>query len=352
MFLISAIQTISFILIGNYILEIKGMTLPYWIVLFTTSCFVNLLGLNISSAFSSVITIYILIPFILIPELLFSGVIVNFDKLHKNNLSSMENVPIIGDLMTTRWAIEAIAVEQFRNNKYERNFFAYKMNRSQNDWYAYFLLDNLKYDLQMSLKHKKDLNYQSKIKENLYKINYYTDKLSDIAGFDPIKEKWKEDIASGKIDSLTGVSTREYLDSLTHHFNHLRKLNDQRYDSVSNLLERRIGTSGLEKLKEDYYNEQLESLVLDRNRIQKSKETATRIIQKYEPGYMIPLSRTGRAHFYAPYKRIGNIIIDTFWFNLMVLWIVTLGLYGALYFNLLQKLIGFFENLRIRNKEK
>ncbi len=39
MFLISAIQTISFILIGNFILEIKGMTISYWIILFTTSCF-------------------------------------------------------------------------------------------------------------------------------------------------------------------------------------------------------------------------------------------------------------------------------------------------------------------------
>ena len=136
MFLISAIQTISFILIGNYILEIKGMTLPYWIVLFTTSCFANMLGLNISSAFSSVITIYIIIPFIMIPELLFSGVIVKFDKLHKNNLSSYEYVPIIGDIMTTRWAFEAIAVEQFKNNKYEHNFFFYDMGMSQNNWYS------------------------------------------------------------------------------------------------------------------------------------------------------------------------------------------------------------------------
>ena len=84
MFIISAIQSVLFALIGNLILGIKGMTLSYWLVLFTTSCFANLLGLNISSAFTSVITIYILIPFIIIPQLLFSGVIVNFDKLNKS----------------------------------------------------------------------------------------------------------------------------------------------------------------------------------------------------------------------------------------------------------------------------
>jgi len=53
MFLISAIQTVSFVLIGNVILGIRGMALSYWLILFSTSCFANLLGLNISSAFNS-----------------------------------------------------------------------------------------------------------------------------------------------------------------------------------------------------------------------------------------------------------------------------------------------------------
>src|SRR5664280_2905359 len=118
MFLISAIQTISFILIGNTILEIKGMTFSYWLVLFSTSCLANMIGLNISSAFNSVITIYILIPVIIIPQLLFSGLFVKFDRLHQGRFTSSEFVPVIGDVMTVRWSFEALAVEQFKNNKY------------------------------------------------------------------------------------------------------------------------------------------------------------------------------------------------------------------------------------------
>ena len=352
MFLISAIQTISFILIGNYILEIKGMTLPYWIVLFTTSCFANMLGLNISSAFSSVITIYIIIPFIMIPELLFSGVIVKFDKLHKNNLSSYEYVPIIGDIMTTRWAFEAIAVEQFKNNKYEHNFFFYDMGMSQNNWYSSFLIQSLKIDLQMCMKNKNDLNFKPDFNNNLYKINYYTDELNKMAGFGPINGKWKETLIAGNIDSATTKAAGRYLDSLARHFNHVRILNRDRHDSVSNILEARIGKQGLQQLKEDYYNDQLELLVLDRTRVDQSIETGLKIIQKYEPGFRMPLSKTGRAHFYAPYKKLGNIRIDTFWFNLIVIWLVTITLYGALYYNLLQKLVGVIENLKFRNTEK
>jgi len=44
MFMISAIQTISFVLIGNLIFEIHGMTLSYWIILFSASCFANFAG--------------------------------------------------------------------------------------------------------------------------------------------------------------------------------------------------------------------------------------------------------------------------------------------------------------------
>ena len=139
MFLISAIQTISFILIGNFILEIKGMAFSYWFVLFTTSCLANMMGLNISSAFNSVITIYSLIPVIIIPQLLFSGVFVKFDKLHQGNFTSSEFVPVIGDMMPARWSFEALAVEQFKNNKYEKDFFKYDMEISQNDWYASIL---------------------------------------------------------------------------------------------------------------------------------------------------------------------------------------------------------------------
>jgi hypothetical protein len=56
---------------------------------------------------------------------------------------------------------------------------------------------------------------------------------------------------------------------------------------------------------------------------------------------MKPVSRTGRAQFYAPFKQIGTIQIDTFRFNIIVLWIVSLMLYVALYFKLFKKAMNF-----------
>ena len=82
MFVLSAIQTFTFVIIGNTVLGIGNMYGDYWLVLFTTGCFANLLGLNISSSFNSAVTIYILIPILIIPQILLSGIIVKFEKLN------------------------------------------------------------------------------------------------------------------------------------------------------------------------------------------------------------------------------------------------------------------------------
>jgi hypothetical protein len=352
MFLISAIQTISFILIGNYILEIRGMNISYWIVLFTTSCFANILGLNISAAFSSVITIYILIPFILIPELLFSGVIVKFDKLHENNHSTYEYVPVIGDMMASRWSFEALAVEQFRNNRYEKNFFKYDLEISQNDWYSLFLIKALETDLRVCKVYKDSLDYRQDIIDNLYKLNYYIDKLNGLAGFGPIKESWKTNLDIENFNAESAKKAGIYLDSLSGQFKRIRRQSWEQKELVNRALESKLGRAEYIKLRDRYYNKYLERTVLDPFRVDKSIETHNRIIQKFEPGYMKPTSKSGRAHFYAPYKQIGNIKIDTYWFNVIVLWLVSLALYIALYYNILQKFTEWLGNLKLKEINK
>ncbi|NJN28905.1 MAG: ABC transporter permease [Cyclobacteriaceae bacterium] len=95
LFSLSAIQTLSFILIGNWILEIPLTEIRYWLILFSCSCYANVLGLNISSAFDSAVTIYILIPILIIPQLLLSGVVIDFDKFNPK-VGSPKGIPIMG----------------------------------------------------------------------------------------------------------------------------------------------------------------------------------------------------------------------------------------------------------------
>ena len=118
LFLLSAIQTLSFVIVGHLLLEIREMTFAFWLVLFTCSCMANVLGLNISSAFNSAVTVYVMIPLLLIPQMILSGLLFSFDKLN-NVLSTKGKVPIVADFMASRWAYEAMAVYQFKNNSFE-----------------------------------------------------------------------------------------------------------------------------------------------------------------------------------------------------------------------------------------
>ncbi|MCU0378861.1 MAG: ABC transporter permease, partial [Bacteroidales bacterium] len=347
MFLISAIQTLSFILIGNLILEIRDVTAVYWIVLFTTACLANLIGLNISAAMNSVVTIYILIPFILIPQLLFSGVLVKFDKLHKNELSNYEYVPVIGDLMPARWSFEALAVEQFRNNRYEKNFFRYDAEISQNNWYASFLTDALRRDLHECRIYNDSIQYSDIMEGNFKKLGLNINKLSQLAGFGPLPDEMASSMSSEKFNPSVADMVESFLDSLQKKFHYMRRINMAIKDSVTLSLVDRMGKEEFMAMKEDYTNRKLREILLDEFTINKTIETRDKIIQRYEPVYMKPVSRNGRAQFYASSKQVGNVIINTFWFNICVLWLVTLMFYLALNFDLLRKAvnIGFRLNL-------
>ena len=52
-----------------------------------------------------------------------SRVIVKFDKLNPV-ITTQGTVPMSGEVMTSRWAFEALAVNQFKKNEYEKNFYA------------------------------------------------------------------------------------------------------------------------------------------------------------------------------------------------------------------------------------
>ncbi|MGY8888698.1 MAG: ATP-binding cassette domain-containing protein, partial [Flavobacteriales bacterium] len=98
----SAVQTLGFVAVSHFILEIPGMFWVHSLVLFSVSIFGNLLGLNISAAFKSAKVIYMIIPLLIIPQIIFGGAIVRFDRFNSWFTSEI-HVPILGDLMVSRW---------------------------------------------------------------------------------------------------------------------------------------------------------------------------------------------------------------------------------------------------------
>ncbi len=339
LFVISAIQTLSFVLIGNTIMEIHGMTLAHWLILFTASCVSNMIGLNISAALDSVVTIYILIPFLIVPQLLFSGTMVKFDKLNKA-ISSYEVVPVIGDLMPSRWAYEAMAVKQFRDNEYMKNFFLIEQKKSEAAYIGSYLVPALNNKIAKLANADEATRNQiiGLLHTEVSKINDRTPKqqFEDIDLLTP--EKYNDDVQ----------------ENLTSFLDKTAKLYQQKQNKAISVLDREIsslaeelgGNKALVELKKNYTNEALSNFVLNRVDIEKIHDMGDHFIQVSDPVYKEPESRCGRAHFYAPFKQIGNLQIDTFWFNIIVMWIMNGLLYVLLVCNGLRWTITKFSKRR------
>lgn len=344
LFVLSAIQTLSFVLVANAILEVKGMLFRHWLILFSTACFGNLLGLNISAGMRSAISIYILIPLLLVPQLLLGGAMIQFDDLHKA-FSRKIYVPVIGDIMTTRWSYEAITVEQFKSNRYERNFFDYDMAISSYNWHASFLIPRLRVKVQECEKVGKNPEFREYIENNFKKLNYHLDELSQMTGIKP--GEWITSVNYQKFNDIIGDYVLSYLDSLNIRFRSDERKTSLQLDSVKRSMEQRIGEEAFVRLRSENHNERLAELVLNRRSTWRIYETDDKFIQKADPVLMKPGSKHGRAHFYAPYKQIGNLKISTLVFNMIIVWLMIIFLFATLYYNVLKRFIVWLERLKL-----
>ncbi len=346
MFFLSAIQTLTFVLIGNTILGIDGMYTDYWYILFTTSCFANMLGLNISASFNSAVTIYILIPFLIIPQLLLSGVIVKFDKLNPA-VTSQTKVPIWGELMASRWAYEALAVNQYMNNAYESQFYNYDKTISKALYKKTYYLgrliakvddaENLLNDPKMHEQYKYDL---SLLKHEIAKEMAIPVKKNSIK---PTFE-YLEQLNPNDFNKQVGTATKKYLNELKNEY--YVKMENQASSKREKIVNKinREQKNGMEMLINAHENANLKDLMTNRQVIDKMLEIDGKLIQKIDPIYLDP-EPDGiiRAHFFAPRKPLAGDYYSTYWINSLVIWGMSLLMAVTLYFDLLKKLLDSVE---------
>jgi ABC-type multidrug transport system ATPase subunit len=333
MFIISAIQMFTFVLVGNLILDIKGMYFTYWLVLFTTACFANMLGLNISASFNSAVTIYILIPFLVIPQLLLSGVMVKFDKLNPV-VTVQENVPFVGELMTSRWAYEAIAVHQFKDNAFERQFFKLDQKIKKFEFRRNYWLSELNAKISSVQNNLGNEEKSELINESLILLRTEINK--ELKRNPNVEYKLVESLYMDKINDQIINETKFYFAELNDFYlKKFKKCYNEKDALTGKLNKTKEAKDKFIEMRNDYTNDALSDYVKDKNSLNKIMELDGRLIQKADPVYLTPSGF--RAHFYAPEKRIFGSYLDTFWVNLIVIWIMSIILAISLYFDLLRK---------------
>ncbi len=356
LFTLSAVQTITFILVGNYILEIPLSEMRYWWILFSCSCFANVLGLNISSAFDSAVTIYILIPVLVIPQLIMSGVVVSFDKFNPR-VGKPNGIPLAGEIMASRWAFEAFMVTQFRDNPYEKQFYEFDQKEYEAEYKRTFFVPALETKLSYVVglpDQWNNANNEKVVKSFDLLRNEITVELKRIGRLDKFPEL--ENLQVGKFDSATWDSTRVFLRRLKRlYMNRADDARTKRALIMASLIDTPDKKQQFEALRLRYVNKAVNDWVSNKNEVAQSVEWNGQLVQKFYPIYFKDHRPRYyfdfQAIFFVPTKYFMGRTIDTFYFNLGAIWVMTIILYGLLYFDVLKRLVHGFETRRKYRKK-
>ncbi|MBN2683619.1 MAG: ATP-binding cassette domain-containing protein [Bacteroidales bacterium] len=385
MFAISAIQALAFVLVGNSIMEIQGMYFYYWLVMFSSFAFANMLGLNVSDSFNSAVTIYILIPFLVIPQMILSGIIVRYDKLNPSMpLHDFDNVPLYGDIFTARWAYEALAVQQFKNNEFEKIFYPYDKKMSEAIYKKDYWIKEVRTKISACERDYKKEERKEKVinsfellrNEISNEIVLIRKELSDTGLNKIIKkneiialkeatnfmEKCIDSLYINKIGVASLNASKEFCNQVENYnrkkYNVYNKEKDNLISEYQDLSDREtkqliaLGFSDTQrkkvqeakrhdfiKFQNKYTNESLSEFVKNSTDMDRILEYDNRLYQKMDPIYRDPQPGLIRSHFYSPTKRIFGSYFNTFWVNVSIIWLMTILLYLSLHFRLIKKLI-------------
>ena len=300
---ISLIQTVLFILVGNYIMGLHGLFAEWWLILFVTAFLSNLMGLLLSQCLSSVVAIYISIPMLLIPQILLCGLVVSFSDLTPK--STTGNVPLIGDIIPSRWSYEALAVTSFTDNPYEAPFFELDKQKYENQFYNMGVLN----ELQSQLETKKDEEKKGKPVDPMH-LETIRMNLPEITAYCQMKPYEGDYSYTSLYDYM-----KEAEDILAKRSNDATLKADNKMAAMI----REQGKESILQLKRDNYNIKLEDCVIGADQRQMLDVIDGHLVPRMSIIYLTPRSQCGRAPFYSSEKIIGSWHIKTLWFNMSVL---------------------------------
>ena len=300
---VSLIQTLLFIVVGNAIMELHGLFSTWWLILFMTALLANLTGLLLSQCLNSVVAIYISIPMLLIPQILLCGLVVSFSDLTPK--STTGNVPIIGDLIPSRWSYEALAVTSFTDNEYERKFFALDKKKYETQYYNMGLL----YELQSQLETLKDEQKRGK-ESNVDHMAVIRTNLPLITAYCNMKPYSGDESYQSLYDYM-----REAENILSKRSNEI----SLKADALTSSYIRQNGKEALLDLKRQNYNIKLEDCVIGADQRRMLDIIDNYAVPRTGLIFLTPQSTIGRAPFYSSEKIVGQWHIKTLWFNMAML---------------------------------
>ncbi len=295
---VSLFHALGFVAVSHWILEIPNFALKHTLVLFAVSLFGNVLGLVISATFRTAKVIYIVIPLLVIPQIIFGGAIIRFERFN-STFTDVDAVPWFGNIMASRWGFEALAVDLARNNPYDKELIAWEDRIYQSGWRRDFWLAELK-------RTKDDSLVKAELQRSEHELNMWEGR--DFA--------WPPE-AAGEWNVIK--------DRYNAHYKEAFEARNAKRKAMSR-------TADLVAFKNQCHNDELWSWVLQDDRKDRAVLLDGEFLQKAGPIHRAALNPRGlAATMYSPYKSLAGGVLPTLMYNVVIL----LGMSALMWMTLL-----------------
>ena len=296
---VTLFHAIGFVAVSHLVLDLPAFALEHILVLFAVGLFGSILGLFISSMFNSAKVVYILIPLLVIPQIILGGAIIRFDRFNPA-LTELDAVPWFGNVMASRWGFEALAVELARNNPYDAAFIEWEDRIYQAGWRRDYWLSAVKRSNDAKRVMLEMLRSQEEL--TLWEGRSFTWgwETAEEVNWEVVKKRYNRHYASA-------------------------------FAKRSELRKSLQATSDLVALKDASHNDELWAWVLQDDRRERALWVNGEIKQKAGPIHRAATDDPGyRETMYAPYKGWWGSTLPTYWFNVMILLVMTAVTWMAL----------------------
>jgi len=123
--LVAAAQCLAYLLVGNALVEVRGLLLEHWFWMTATACTGSAMALLVSALVRSERAALTSVPLLLVPQMLLAGALVPFAEMNRALFQESEinrdrgGTPVPSDFMPLRYSYEATIVTQATRNPFD-----------------------------------------------------------------------------------------------------------------------------------------------------------------------------------------------------------------------------------------
>ena len=232
--------------------------------------------------------IYIVIPLLVIPQIIFGGAIIRFERFNQA-FTQEDAVPWFGNIMASRWGFEALAVDLARNNPYDESLAMWEDRIYQAAWRRDFWLAELKRTKDAGL-------VMNELDRSAEELRTWEGSEFDWPWASPEEVDWQ--LVKDRYNA-------HYKDA---------------FAARTALREDMSSKQDLVVLKNNSHNDELWEWVLQDDRKERALWVNGELIQKSGPVHRSSIDSSGLSStMYAPHKSMAGGVIQTLGYNVLVL---------------------------------